>query len=347
MTVRLAAWILLGTASLIQTIEVSSPISLTVVKLGDNATLYCKSEKAFNSLTWYKQPLGHMFHEVASRFGIVEEKSQNLLIIPNVTKEDEATYYCQTGTRLSHTFVNGTFLAVIEYNQQESVNFKQSPNADLVEPRDTVALQCPLCRKKKESGARCHGEHSVYWLRGGLEGFHPGILYTQRNISNEDMEKGCSYSLSRDKLSDAATFYCAVVTCGRIMFSGETRVEKKPELDPVVIVLGGLLVTCSVTLTVLCVFYVKQKKVCSHCKEHNIGHHRSGHDISSGESSNDLDGRANEVNYGSVEFQVRRSKRGKKKKEKNKELQQECVYSVVKLNHHQQQQSSDSICLSL
>jgi len=47
-----------------------------------------------------------------SRFKVTTEESQYFLTISNVTKEDEASYYCQIGTRLSQTFVNGTFLAV-------------------------------------------------------------------------------------------------------------------------------------------------------------------------------------------------------------------------------------------
>ncbi|KAM4555701.1 immunoglobulin kappa light chain-like [Odontesthes bonariensis] len=305
MIVLLAAWILLGTESLIQTTEVPHLISLTVVNLGENVTLDCKvSENELQFFYWYRQPLGHMVQTVASlslgktmmteqfkdsRFTVTAEESQYFLTISNVTKEDEATYYCQIGTRFSQTFINGTFLAVNDYSQQKSVYAKQSLKTESGQLRDSVTLRCPLLRKNKEKEERvlCPAEHSVFWFRAGSEGFDPGIIYTQRNISDEDMERSCSYSLSVRDSSDAGTYHCAVVTCGQILFSEGTKVDTKPEMDPVVIVLGGLL-ACFVTVTVILIFYVKQKKVCEHCKGDLSGPHLPGYDKSSVEQSNHL-----------------------------------------------------------
>ena len=47
-----------------------------------------------------------------SRFTVAKEDAQYSLIIRNVSKEDEATYFCQKGTSYSVKFVSGTFLAV-------------------------------------------------------------------------------------------------------------------------------------------------------------------------------------------------------------------------------------------
>lgn len=76
---------------------------------------------------WYKQPLGHMVQKIAaailgkvtrteqfkgSRFTITSGVGQYFLTISNVSREDEATYFCQNGTTYLQTFVSGTFLAV-------------------------------------------------------------------------------------------------------------------------------------------------------------------------------------------------------------------------------------------
>ena len=115
-----------------------------------------------------------------------------------------------------------------DYNQQKCVHAKQSLKTESVQLRDSVTLQCPLLCKNKEKAERalCRAERSVHWFRAGSEGFDPGIIYTQRNISDEDMERSCSYSLSVRDSSDAGSYYCAVVTCGQILFSEGTKVEK-------------------------------------------------------------------------------------------------------------------------
>lgn len=99
-------------------------ISLTVVDLGDNVTFGCEvSEKKLRSFDWYKQSLGHLPQSVAS---VILDKitlsdafkdsrftlNKDIFTIRNVSKEDEATYFCQTRTTYTQMFSNGTFLAV-------------------------------------------------------------------------------------------------------------------------------------------------------------------------------------------------------------------------------------------
>lgn len=112
---------------MIQTAEVPHQISLTVVKVGDNVTLQCPILEDSKFFHWYKQPLGHMIQTVAdvtlstitisepfkdSRFTVTKGEAEYFLIIRNVRKEDEATYFCQNGVAYSQSFTNGIFLAV-------------------------------------------------------------------------------------------------------------------------------------------------------------------------------------------------------------------------------------------
>ncbi|KAI3351504.1 hypothetical protein L3Q82_020347 [Scortum barcoo] len=239
----LAALIVLSTASLIQTAEVPHQISLTVVEVGGNVTLQCPVlEKDSKLFQWYKQSVGYMVQAVVkgvygqltiseqfkvSRFTFTKDKAHYILSIRNVSKEDEATYFCLNGGSYSQSSGKGVFLAVKDRNQQKSVIVKQSPETASVQPGGSVTLQCSLLSKNKENRVQCPGEHSVYWFRAGSGGFHPGVIYTHRNSSDEEEERSCVYSLSKtiQNSSDTGTYYCAVATCGEILFGEGTTVE--------------------------------------------------------------------------------------------------------------------------
>ncbi|XP_068571671.1 immunoglobulin kappa light chain-like isoform X2 [Cebidichthys violaceus] len=346
----LAALILLCTVYLIQAAEVPHQLSLTLVELGGNVTLQCSvSETEGKSFNWYKQPLGYMVQQVASvlvgkmtvseefnnpRFNVTKRNTQYFLSIRNISKEDEATYFCLIGSRYSHSFVNGTFLVVKDRNQQRSFYVKQSPETESVQPGDSVTLQCSLLSKNKENRVQCPGEHSVYWFRSGSGESHPGLIY---NDSDKPEERSCDYSLSKTiQTSDAGTYYCAVATCGEILFGEGTKVETRSELDPVVLVLGVLL-ACCVIVIVLLIFFRNQRKVCENCKGAERASYHLGHSRSPVDQSHDLDAEAKEVNYAALDFSKRKVKRGKRKK---RESPQECEYSVVRADYHNQQHPS-------
>lgn len=114
--------------ALLHTAEVPHLISLTTLELGGNATFHCPfSEKTDRFFHWYKQSLGKMVQTVATvvynkielispfnhtRFHVHKSNDQCVLTINHINKEDEATYFCQTGTEFLQHFVSGFFLAV-------------------------------------------------------------------------------------------------------------------------------------------------------------------------------------------------------------------------------------------
>ncbi|XP_073342686.1 uncharacterized protein [Pagrus major] len=300
----LAALILLSAVYLVRTAEVPPQISLTVADVGGNVTLKCPDSKEDKYFSWYKLPLGYMVQTIAARthnqlklqiknprFSVREGEDSCFLSIRNVSKDDEATYFCQTGSSYSLSFVNGTFLVVNDHNQQKSVKVKQSPETASVRPGDPVTLQCSLRSKNKENRVQCPGEPSVFWFRAGSGGSHPNIIYTHSNSSCGRKERSCIYKLSKtiQSTADNGTYYCAVVTCGEILFGGGTKVNTRSELDPVVLVLGVLLACCVSVITGL-IFYVRRRRVCEHCK---AGAGRAsphpGHDKSAVDQSPDRD----------------------------------------------------------
>ncbi|XP_053179626.1 uncharacterized protein LOC128362799 [Scomber japonicus] len=342
-TIRLSLFC--SSSALIQAAEVPQLISLTLVEFGDNVTFHCTVSEKDKSFHWYKQPFGQMPQTVASRlnrkitvseefkeprFNITNEGAHFSLTIRNVTKVDEAVYFCQNGSSYSQTFINGTFLAVNDNNQQKSVYVKQSPETASVQLGDALTCQCSLLSKNKaENTDQCPGEHSVYWFRAGSGGFHPGVIYTHGNRSDEGEERSCVYSLSKTihDPSDTGTYYCAVVTCGQILFGEGTKVEIRSKLELVVIVLGALLACCVTVITIL-MFYINGRRVCEHCKgatgttatgtSYNFGHDRTTVD-----QSNNPDGNTEGVNYAALDFPTEGNK-------KRREYKRGCMYSDVR-----------------
>ncbi|XP_023145083.1 uncharacterized protein LOC111581218 [Amphiprion ocellaris] len=265
----LAVMILLSTVSLIQSQEVPQQISLIVAELGDNLTLTCSvSGEKPRLLYWYKLSFGNMFQRVAvghmdfpaledqfdsSRSSITKVGDTFSLTIRNISKEDEGTYLCQGGSSYTMAYFNGTLLAVNDpEHQQKSVSVKQSPDVESVQLGNSMTLRCSLLYKNKENTGRCPGEHRVHWFRAGSES-DPGVIYTDSTCSDEPEERSCIYRLSKTirESSDAGTYYCAVATCGQILFGQGTKVETRQGWDPTIIVLGILLALCMVVISVL------------------------------------------------------------------------------------------------
>uniref|UniRef100_A0A667WZ88 Ig-like domain-containing protein n=1 Tax=Myripristis murdjan TaxID=586833 RepID=A0A667WZ88_9TELE len=313
---------------LVQTLEVPHSMPLVVVRLGDNVTLSCPlPQQEIRFVFWYKQSVGRMVQTVAvqtrgssatfheqfnnTRFSVRKSVSEFNLIINNVNREDEATYFCQGGTSYKMHNLNATYLCV----NGTSVLLTQLPETESVQLGEAVTLQCSVLFENKDSSSRCSGEHSVYWFRAGSEESHPGVIHSRGNRSHECQEspsrqRSCVYTLSKSvtSSSDAGTYYCAVATCGEILFGSGTKVDTRSELLPAVIVLGVLLVCC-VTMITIFIFGRNRRRVCEHCRG--------------------TDGEAGAVNYAALSFSTRYAKRGRKKRESPVYS----VYSAVRSEH--------------
>ncbi|XP_035524663.1 uncharacterized protein LOC118333220 [Morone saxatilis] len=336
---RLAPLILLCTLS--QTIEIPQ-MPLTVAELGDNLNLTCSfsGSEAAGLINWYKLKFGYIIQTVAggttytltlkgqfinSRFSITKGEDLYFLNIKNVTKDDEATYFCQVGSAYKMRFMNTTLLAVNDHNQQKSVIVKQHPETASVQPEDSVTLQCSLLPKNKE--VQCPGEHRVYWFRAGSGQSLPDVIYTHRNSRDEQEQRSCVYSLSKTirNSSDTGTYYCAVVSCGEILFGEGTKVETRQEVYPFLIVLGTLLACCVIVIVALIVSRNK-KPVCEHCKGGVAAYNHAECDRSPEDQPSNVDGGALEVNYVALNFPSRKRERWLN----TRDLSQDCMYSGMR-----------------
>ncbi|XP_028285558.1 uncharacterized protein LOC114451182 [Parambassis ranga] len=131
------------------------------------------------------------------------------------------------------------------------------PASESIQLGGSVTLNCTV-----HSGT-CDGEHSVYWFRHSEES-HPGLIYTNGG-RNDQCERNtqaniCVYNLPMKSLnlSHTGIFYCAVASCGHILFGNGTKLEVKEgeRKSPVLLyVLSGAL-TFTTALLVLLAFLV-------------------------------------------------------------------------------------------
>uniref|UniRef100_A0A3Q4MSV8 Ig-like domain-containing protein n=1 Tax=Neolamprologus brichardi TaxID=32507 RepID=A0A3Q4MSV8_NEOBR len=111
-------------------------------------------------------------------------------------------------------------------NQCQSIG---SETDDSRKNRDTATLQCSVLTNSEKN--TCSGHHNVFWFRDGSNKSLPNIIYTHGNRTDQceqrsDPQDGCVYRFSKTvSSSDAGTYYCAVATCGEILFGNGTKLD--------------------------------------------------------------------------------------------------------------------------
>ncbi|CAB1351628.1 unnamed protein product [Coregonus sp. 'balchen'] len=217
--------------------EISQPAPFLAAKLGDNVTVECHVTSNVDHMVWYKMTTGKKLQCVAKadiyykylkyfdefkdgRFAVLIETRKCHLTISAMKPEDIGIYYC--GVSRSHFLNTDTVV--------------QQPVSESVQPGDSVTLNCTIHTET------CTGEHSVYWFRHGSGESRPGIIYTHGDRSDQcekfpnagSPTQSCVYNLPKRNLSlsDAGTYYCAVASCGEILFGDGTKMDiEVPEHD--------------------------------------------------------------------------------------------------------------------
>ncbi|XP_053487924.1 uncharacterized protein LOC128612046 [Ictalurus furcatus] len=304
---------------------VNQPNPVITAASGDNVTLHCLRMKdgTTEAITWYKQALGHepramvtvyklaqkhIFEDQfnSPRFSVENLKESCNLKITNVEPSDEAVYYCGL-KKLIIVFGKGTFLSV-RGDGDVKVSVFQSGVSDSVPAGASVTLQCSVLSESRSA------EFQVLWFRAAPPQSHPQIIYTHHNSSRQ-CESGssthpCVYNFSKNILSlnDTGTYYCAVAVCGKIIFGNGTRVQLKESVDPVVIFLAVALGVCVIVISVQVVLFCKWRNREQHTRKCSI------------------DRDSVELNYAALHFNEKKSKGGRKSRERP----QDSVYSEVR-----------------
>ncbi|XP_029616076.1 uncharacterized protein LOC115198325 [Salmo trutta] len=276
--------------------NVIQPTPVMVTELGGTVTLTCFCPNvSVTSFNWFKQSFGqkplHMTSSLyvgkdsyysnnfikdftkTKRLGVRRGHYSCNLTISKTEPGDSATYYCSTTAIYELTYGEGTVL-IVKSSESNSKIVLQQPVSVSVQPGDSVTLNCTIHTET------CAGEHSVYWFRHGSGESRPGIIYTHGDRSDQceqSTEAGsptqsCVFNLPKRNLSlsDAGTYYCAVTSCGEILFGNGTKLDiDDHRTDPLVLVscLGVALgVTFTLIIVLVCIMYKMNNTTCVQCR---------------------------------------------------------------------------------
>ncbi|CAN9501330.1 unnamed protein product [Ophioblennius macclurei] len=215
--------------------------------VGDEVTLRCDYESKATRYYWYKQNQGQRPRLISSfykfekngtlqdefkrelRFTLETGSQRNNLKIANAQLHDSGIYHCVRNYASFFEFAESTTVHVKDSGLNIQALVYQS-GSGTVRQQDSVTLNCTV----HSSG--CYGEHAVYWLKRSRAS-HPGLIYsgggrTKHCERSENAQtRTCVYSLPMEDLTEShrGTYYCAVVSCGHIVFGNGTRLDLEGE----------------------------------------------------------------------------------------------------------------------
>ncbi|XP_053198965.1 uncharacterized protein LOC128383363 [Scomber japonicus] len=249
--------------------------------VGDSVTLKCSDKGHVSArLYWYKQTLGQKprlistFYEFDKNYTFYDEfqnnprftldtgNSKNHVTITDLHISDSATYSCVS-----------SYLNIVHFLEVTTLNVKTSglniqalvhqSASESIQPGGSVTLNCTV-----HTGTCDDGEHSVYWFKN-FEESHPGLIYTHGDRKNQcerntnTQTHTCVYNLPMKSLnlSHTGTYYCAVASCGQILFGNGTKLDVGDEVDSLVLVyiLSGALVFTNLSVLLAFSMYKMNK----------------------------------------------------------------------------------------
>ncbi|XP_042083682.1 uncharacterized protein LOC102289444 isoform X2 [Haplochromis burtoni] len=334
-------YLLSGSIVHLAALKLSPSLNITFVKAGQDLTLNC----SFNHTTvavmfyWYKQPLGQKPQLVSkfykhekdgtftdefkneSRFELETMNYKNNLKISKAQMSDSATYYCISGYSYVYEFLEGIIIQVKDSDLVFQASVHQS-TPETIQSGGSVMLNCTV------HAGTCSEKHSVYWFKNSEES-HPGLIYThggrndqcERNRSSQTQT--CVYNLRMESLnrSHAGTYYCAVASCGHILFGNGAKLNiEEGEYFIYVYALSGALAFNSSLLVFLayaaCTLYKRKNCKCTDPRAES-----SGTSNPNGDASQDAD----HLHYAALK--VNKATRSRRQQE---DTLSQCVYSSVK-----------------
>ncbi|XP_030000534.1 uncharacterized protein LOC115426578 [Sphaeramia orbicularis] len=222
-------------------------ISVTTAQIGESVTFSCNfsdSEYSNTRVKWYKQPSGHGLILITtlmktttvstfekpfspSRFQANYTSTRSSLTILKTAEDDEAVYYCSVITWSKDEW-SGTYLSIKENTRRTSgYTVTQRPlKSGQLHPRGSVSLQCSVLSETKT----CPGDQSIHWFRAKSDSSPPNIIYSSGNVPHGcdkrpdegSPPRNCHYHFNA---YDAGTYYCALATCGEIIFGNGTKLD--------------------------------------------------------------------------------------------------------------------------
>ncbi|MEQ2292839.1 hypothetical protein AMECASPLE_026911 [Ameca splendens] len=231
-------------------------------------------------------------------------------------------YHCAVLDWNENTW-RGTYLS-IKGNNERTVNYtvvQRSRVANTADLGDSATLECSILSDSNYK--TCPGDVSVFWFRARSHKSHPEIIFMDE-IPNGDCtakhDRKCVYSFFRNvSISEFGKYYCAIASCGEILFgNGSTlEVEKSPDSTSITLVTVIICLIISVILHIAIICHQTLKKA----KKQNKGK-KPTHDHLDQQEDN-IDEDENDLNYAALHFPGGKAVKGKKNK------LDESVYSQV------------------
>ncbi|KAG7465342.1 hypothetical protein MATL_G00175330 [Megalops atlanticus] len=318
--------------------------------VGETVTLTCiHPTDDFSSIIWFRHTIGQQPQYIVGtyrhstnysfysgfkdtqRFTSQKEQGMFNLRISKIQASDSAIYYCAAVYSIEVKIGAGTFLT-LKGSQSNSRTVVQQPVSEPLQSGDSVTLQCTIRTQT------CAGEHSVYWFRQGSGESSPGIIYTHGNSSDQcerssgagSPTQSCVYKLPKRNLSpsDAGTYYCAVATCGEILFGNGTRLDVQGDAyrEVLVYVAGSLGLSLALCLTVIfrLVCTRNNRPHCQHCEGGSL--HQTHQDTSHEERSKVQGCAADSLHYAALNHSGKRVKA----EQQRRQTEGDTVYSDVR-----------------
>ncbi|KAL3973345.1 regulator of G-protein signaling 2 [Sarotherodon galilaeus] len=263
-------------------------VPVKTVQLGEPANITCALPDvvSIRGVHWYKQSVGDTLklivtlYETAtpqygqeifkSRFQTHYDKKFSNLTILKAVQDDEGIYHCGMIEWINPEWT-GTYL-LVKGNNETASNYTVVQWPTVLNPLrsgNSMTLQCSVY---SDSDKMCPRDYNVFWFRAGSDQLHPSIIYTDGNSESEiisDSQERCLYRFSKNvSSSDAGTYYCAVATCGEILFGNGTKLdieEQKSGSEFTVLVMAIIFLVISVTLIIVCC--QTPRGICEQCKD--------------------------------------------------------------------------------
>ncbi|XP_047210324.1 uncharacterized protein LOC124860796 [Girardinichthys multiradiatus] len=317
--------------------QVYTLVPVVTVELGQSVILTCAFGRKYQSNTWlywYKQSAGDTLKLIGmlqrsispnygpyfsdSRFSITYVGDSSNLTILTTAQNDEGMYHCAELDTMESMW-SGTYLSI-------KGNSKSTSTYTVVQqPTVSQTLQCSLLSDSENT--TCSGDPSVFWFRARSDKSYPDVIYTEgekaeNSEKRSDSQKRCIYNFSKNVSSSyAGTYYCAVATCGQILFGKERdpQIDKTNEINVLVVTVICLVISVIGNIVFIC--FRTQRSACERLKESSSSQRRRNFS----QKENDTKGRP-DLNYAALHFSDGRTSTSKEKRE----LMTECVYSPVK-----------------
>uniref|UniRef100_A0A3Q2PZX6 Ig-like domain-containing protein n=1 Tax=Fundulus heteroclitus TaxID=8078 RepID=A0A3Q2PZX6_FUNHE len=219
------------------------------VHLGESVTFKCALPNDFNQgyIYWYKQRPRDTLRLVVtqrktgirkfepefsdSKWDVNIDQEFSRLTLLRTTYDDDGVYHCALLAWTRGIEWSGTYLIVIGITRRIS-NYTVVQQPALSNPAgsgDTATLQCSVLLDTEDMA--CSEDLSLFWFQSKSDKSYPNVIYTEGNRHDQckkrsDTERSCVFQFSKAvNSSDAGMFYCAVASCGKILFGNGTRLE--------------------------------------------------------------------------------------------------------------------------